>query len=74
MLGETAYAIIYSRMGTTEMTAMTITFPLQGLCIGLLSGLASAAGVLVGNRLGANETDIALDHAKNSFGLVLLSL
>ncbi|MEC0141439.1 MATE family efflux transporter [Paenibacillus macerans] len=38
VLGETVYAVIYSRMGTTEMTAMTITFPLQGICIGLLSG------------------------------------
>ncbi|CAH1056627.1 MATE family efflux transporter [Paenibacillus pseudetheri] len=75
VLGETAYAIIYSRMGTMEMTAMTITFPLQGLCIGLLSGLASAAGVLVGNRLGANETDIALDHAKKFIRLgIIISL
>lgn len=75
VLGETAYAIIYSRMGTMEMTAMTITFPLQGLCIGLLSGLASAAGVMVGNRLGANETDVALDHAKRFIRLgIVISL
>lgn len=58
-----------------EMTAMTITFPLQGLCIGLLSGLASAAGVMVGNRLGANESDIALDHAKKFIRLgIIISL
>ncbi|PZD96495.1 MATE family efflux transporter [Paenibacillus sambharensis] len=75
VLGETAYAIIYSRMGTLEMTAMTITFPLQGLCIGLLSGLASAAGVLVGNRLGANEADTALNHAKRFIRLgIVISL
>ncbi|MRN51819.1 MATE family efflux transporter [Paenibacillus monticola] len=75
VLGETAYAVIYSRMGTMEMTAMTITFPLQGLCIGLLSGLASAAGVMVGNRLGANETDLALDHAKRFIRLgIVISL
>lgn len=64
VLSETVYAIVYSRMGTAEMTAMTITFPLQGLSIGLLSGLASAAGVIVGNRLGAGEDRIALDYAK----------
>lgn len=75
VLGETAYAIIYSRMGTMEMTAMTITFPLQGMCIGLLSGLASAAGVMVGNRLGANEIDVALDQAKRFIRLgVIISL
>lgn len=75
VLGETAYAIIYSRMGTMEMTAMTITFPLQGMCIGLLSGLASAAGVMVGNRLGANEIDVALDQAKRFIRLgIIISL
>ncbi|GBF74140.1 MATE family efflux transporter [Paenibacillus sp. 598K] len=64
VLGETAYAVIYSRMGTTEMTAMTITFPLQGLSIGLLTGLAGAAGVLVGNRLGAGEEALAREYAR----------
>lgn len=64
VLGETVYAIIYSRMGTSEMTAMTITFPLQGICIGLLAGLSSAGGVMVGNKLGAGEEGIALQYAK----------
>lgn len=73
VLAEAAYAIIYSRMGTTEMTAMTITFPLQGLSIGLLSGLAGAAGVLIGNQLGAGNKDAALDYAKRliRFGIVV---
>ncbi|MNJ46033.1 Multidrug resistance protein MdtK [compost metagenome] len=64
VLGETVYAIIYSRMGTEEMTAMTITFPLQGICIGLLAGLSSAGGVMVGNKLGAGEEEVALQYAK----------
>ncbi|WP_059045805.1 MATE family efflux transporter [Paenibacillus rubinfantis] len=64
VLGETAYAIIYSRMGTTEMTAMTITFTLQGVCIGLFTGLASAGGVMVGNKLGAGEEETAMLYAK----------
>ncbi|MWC26991.1 MATE family efflux transporter [Paenibacillus sp. MMS18-CY102] len=64
VLGETVYAIIYSRMGTTEMTAMMMTSPLQGLSIGLLTGLSSAAGVMIGNKLGAGEFDTALAHAR----------
>lgn len=63
VLGETVYAVIYSRMGTTEMTAMTITFPLQGICIGLLSGLSGAGGVMVGNKLGAGEEETAMQYA-----------
>lgn len=69
VLGETVYAIIYSRMGTAEMTAMTITFPLQGLSIGLLSGLASAGAVMVGNKLGAGEENLALQYAKSFISL-----
>lgn len=73
VLGEAVYAVIYSRMGTVEMTAMTITFPLQGLTIGLLSGLSGAAAVIVGNKLGAGENDSALDYAKRfiRFGIVI---
>ncbi|WP_334074896.1 MATE family efflux transporter [Paenibacillus sp. A14] len=69
VMGETAYAMIYSRMGTTEMTAMTITFPLQGICIGLLSGLASAGAVMVGNKLGAGEEETAMEYAKRFIAL-----
>lgn len=64
VLGEAAYAVIYSRMGTVEMTAMTTTFPLQGLSIGLLSGLAGAAGVMIGHRLGAGDREEAYLFAR----------
>ncbi|MEW9698941.1 MATE family efflux transporter [Paenibacillus sp. SI8] len=72
VLSETVYAMVYSRMGTAEMTAMTITFPLQGLSVGLLSGLASAAGVIVGNRLGAGDESTAMDYAKRLIRLGIL--
>ncbi len=63
VLGESAYAVVYGRMGTDNLAAMTMTYPLQGLAIGLLSGLAGAAAVLVGNRLGAGNFDGAIDYA-----------
>ena len=58
VLGESGYAVVYGRMGTDELAAMTMTYPLQGLSINLLSGLAGAASVLIGNRLGANNFDL----------------
>ena len=63
VLGESGYAVVYGRMGTDELAAMTMTYPLQGLAIGLLSGLAGAASVLIGNRLGAGNFDGAIDYA-----------
>ncbi|MFD2671219.1 MATE family efflux transporter [Marinicrinis sediminis] len=73
VLGETGYAVVYGRMGTEEMTAMTISFPLQGLSIGLLTGLASAAGVMVGNKLGADQMDEAMDYAHKFIRLGIVS-
>lgn len=61
VLGETAYVVVYGRMGTDSLAAMAMTFPVQSLAIGLLTGLASTAGVLVGQRLGRNDlTDASL--------------
>ncbi|MNS52848.1 Multidrug resistance protein MdtK [compost metagenome] len=73
VLGETAYAVVYSRMGTAEMTAMTITFPLQGLSIALLAGLASAAGIMVGQKLGAGDNDAAYDFARRLIRLGVMA-
>lgn len=64
VLGEACYSIIYSRMGTAEMTAMTVTFPLQGLTIGLLAGLSGAAGIMVGHKLGENNNTGAYEYAR----------
>ncbi|WP_342479628.1 MATE family efflux transporter [Paenibacillus sp. FSL F4-0097] len=64
VLGEACYSVIYSRMGTAEMTAMTVTFPLQGLTIGLLAGLSGAAGIMVGHKLGENNNAGAFQYAR----------
>lgn len=55
VLGESAYAMVYGHMSTLALAAMTMTYPLQGLSIGLLCGLSAAASVLVGQRLGADD-------------------
>ena len=72
ILGESAYAVVYGRMGTDQMAAMSMTFPLQGLGIGLLSGLAGAASVLVGHRLGRGDYDGAADYAAKIIRLGVL--
>ena len=55
VLGDAAYLVVYGRMGTEALAAMAMTFPVQSLAIGLLTGLASSAGVLVGQRLGRDD-------------------
>lgn len=68
VLGETAYVVVYGRMGTDSLAAIAMTFPLQSLAIGLLTGLASAAGVLVGQRLGRDDLGDARLRGKQLIG------
>lgn len=63
-LGENVYAGIYGHVGTAAFAAMILTNPLQALVIGALSGVSQAAGVMVGKRLGAGETERAYQDSK----------
>lgn len=50
---------------------MTMTIPLQSMTIGVLSGLSQAAGILVGQRLGAQDREGAWN---DSLSLIRYSL
>lgn len=67
-LGENMYAVIYGRMGTAPCAAMTMTGPVQGLMIGLLSGVAQAAGIMIGRHLGKGDYETAYRDAKKLMG------
>lgn len=58
-IGQNISTFIYGHMGTSELAGMSLTGPVQGLFIGALSGLAQAAGILIGKRLGEKEYDKA---------------
>lgn len=63
-VGENIYAAIYGRIGTESVAAMTLINPLQGLFIGMFSGVSTAATVMTGKRLGRDEKDEAYRIAK----------
>ncbi|HEX3078679.1 MAG TPA: MATE family efflux transporter, partial [Lachnospiraceae bacterium] len=63
-IGENIYAIIYGRLGTNSLAAMTLTNPVQGMFIGLFTGVSSAAIVMIGKRLGQNENEEAYQVSK----------
>lgn len=54
-LGDAGYTALYGQMGTEQLAAMTLTFPVQGLSVGFFSGLSAATGILLGNTLGAGK-------------------
>lgn len=63
-LGENVYASIYGHLGTDSTAAMTLINPIQGLMIGVLCGLSSAAGILIGKKLGNREYADAYSASK----------
>jgi putative MATE family efflux protein len=63
-VGETMYSIIYGRMGTSEVASMTLTYPIQSLSIGLFAGVSSAAGIMIGSKLGLGENELAFKYSK----------
>lgn len=71
-LGENIYAIIYGRIGTKSCAAMALTNPIQSLMIGALTGISSAAGIVIGKKLGEKNYDDAYNFSKKFmwYGLV----
>lgn len=67
-LGENMYAVIYGRMGTAPCAAMTMTGPIQGLMIGLLSGVSQAAGIMIGRHLGKGDYETAYRDSRKLMG------
>ncbi len=63
-VGQNVNTYIYGHMGTNELAGMSLTGPIQGLLIGALSGLAQAAGILIGKRLGEKEYAKAYSESK----------
>lgn len=63
-LGENVYAIIYGHLGTEASAAMTLINPVQGLMIGALCGISSAASIIVGKMLGNEEYEEAYQASK----------
>lgn len=71
-LGDSGYTAIYGRMGTEQLAAMTLTFPVQGLTVGFFSGLSAAAGIIIGNLQGAGKAKQAYTAAWDFFKLCIV--
>lgn len=67
-LGENVYGSIYGHLGTEPCAAMTMTGPVQGLLIGLLSGVSQAAGIMIGRHLGKEDYEAAYRDGKRLMG------
>jgi putative MATE family efflux protein len=64
--GISAYFVVYARIGTDAIAAMNIVSPIENMAFVLISGLANATAIMVGNRIGAGEEQRAYQYAGRS--------
>jgi putative MATE family efflux protein len=65
-IGVSLYTFFYGRQGVMATTTAQIMEVMHGLFFSLFFGLGSACGVMVGNRIGAGEDEVARIYAKRS--------
>jgi putative MATE family efflux protein len=58
-LGMVAYKYAFSKMGTTALAAVQVTESITGLFFVVAMGFSMAASIMVGNKVGEKEYDIA---------------
>lgn len=63
-VGLATYSIAYARIGTNAVATMQIATTLNNMFMVLLIGVASAAAIMIGNKIGANEEDVAREYSK----------
>ena len=63
-LGMTAYTVSYSFIGTRAVATMQIANTLNNMFMVICTGLGAAAAIIVGNKIGADEEEDAIDYSK----------
>ncbi len=66
VLGTSAFAVVYGRMGTVEIASYNILQTLDKISFVVSLGLGSACAVLVGKQIGRGRKDIAYVYGARS--------
>ncbi|MBU5293657.1 MATE family efflux transporter [Anaerosalibacter bizertensis] len=62
-LGMTAYSVIYAKIRISAVASMQIATTINNMFMVLCIGLATAASIIIGNKIGADEEDVAIEYA-----------
>lgn len=65
-LGITTYNMVYGRIGTDAIAAVNIASTIEGLAFVIFIGISDATGIMIGNRIGANEEHLAFGYARQT--------
>ncbi len=72
-LGTVLYSIAYAKIGTEAAAAVQILNTVQNIFMVMSRGLANSCTVMVGNKIGADEEEKAVEYA-NSFMILSAAL
>ncbi len=72
-LGTVLYSLAYAKIGTEAAAAVQILSTVQNIFMVMTRGLANACTVMVGNKIGAEEENEAIEYA-NSFMILSVTL
>lgn len=62
--GIFTFHLILGRMGVTELATMAVITPLESIGLSVAHGLSSAAGIMIGNSLGASQFSLSSTYAR----------
>jgi putative MATE family efflux protein len=71
-LGITTYNIVYARISTEAIAAVNIAMTIESLAFVVFSGLGHASAIMIGKKIGSNETDRAYQYAGRSLILAII--
>ena len=63
-VGITSYNAVYARIGTDAIAAVNINATVEELVFVLFIGLGNACAVMVGNKIGAGEKQVAFEYGR----------
>lgn len=63
-LGISTYSVIYAKIGIKEVASMQIANTVNNMFMVFGIGLATAGAIIVGNKIGEEKMDEALDYSK----------
>jgi putative MATE family efflux protein len=63
-LGMTTYFVIFARISTDSVAAVSIAYNIDVVAIMLFSGVTGAGSVMIGNKIGAGQESVAYKYAR----------
>lgn len=71
-VGITIYNAVYARIGTDAIASVQISATLEEIAFVFFIGLGNACAIMVGNKIGANEQEVAFEYGRRFTILTVL--